>query len=175
MSNSGGAEQEILVRANSLRLGAYGVLILGETGAGKSALTLALLERAAWFGRSAALIGDDWTEIRCKAGALHAHNPPNIAGGLEIRGAGIFQMPFEPSGALHLAVELKGAGERYPQGHYWHLPQDCRTEKKAEIAPLPLLKLPEAGRTDILALCHAVEAKLFKRPYAGRISAGAPQ
>jgi len=144
-----------LIKANSLRLGEYGLLLFGAAGAGKSALTLALLERAALFGRTAALIGDDYSRLRYEGGLVYAENPPHLAGALEIRGAGIFQMPYERSVRLDLAVELAGAGERYPQGHIWRGAAAC----------LPLLKLPEAGKADILALCQAVEARLFKRPY----------
>lgn len=160
----------LLIKANSLRLGIRGVLIYGAAGAGKSALTLALLERAALFGRSAALIGDDYSLLRQARGAVYAACPPHIAGALEIRGAGVFQTAYEAETLLTLAVELAGAGERYPQGHYWHWPQQPAAAQAEAAAPqrpeaiLPLLKLPQAGKADILALCHAVEAWLFKTP-----------
>jgi len=154
-----------LIKANSLRLGEYGLLLFGAAGAGKSALTLALLERAALFGRTAALIGDDYSRLRYEGGLVYAENPPHLAGALEIRGAGIFQMPYERSVRLDLAVELAGAGERYPQGHRWRGAALAPAGKGGEAAGLPLLKLPAAGKADMLALCQAVEARLFKLPY----------
>ncbi|KAA6204538.1 MAG: hypothetical protein DU429_05305 [Candidatus Tokpelaia sp.] len=163
-----------LIKANSLRLGGYGLLLIGAAGAGKSALTLALLERAALFGRTAALIGDDYSRLRRENGALYAESPPHIAGALEIRGAGVFQMPYEPFVRLDLAVELAGEGERYPQGRSWHWPPAAqvpgarqKTGQK-QGAGLPLLKLPQAGKADMTALCQAIEARLFKTAYIGR-------
>jgi|GEM_PF-539575 len=165
-----------LIKANSLRLGDYGLLLCGAAGAGKSALTLALLERAALFGRTAALIGDDYSRLRWENGNIYAESPPHIAGALEIRGAGIFQMPYEPVVRLDLAAELAGEGERYPQGHSWHWPPAARvtsaqqkTEQKQGIS-LPLLKLPQAGKADMTALCQAIEARLFKKAYIGHKS-----
>lgn len=162
-NNTAGNEPEgsSLIKANSLRLAGCGVLIYGAAGAGKSALTLALLERAALFGRSAALIGDDYSLLRVKNGAVYAESPPHIAGALEIRGAGVFQMLYAQSAQLHLAIKLAGEGERYPQGHIWR----WQNSGQGQSASLPLLKLPQADKAGILALCHAVEARLFKTPY----------
>lgn len=157
--------REELIKANSLRLGACGVLIFGAAGAGKSALTLALLERAALNRRSAALIGDDYSRIAAQDGALYARNPPHIAGALEIRGAGIFQMAFAAEAALHLAVELKGEGERSPQGHRRFFPELTAGSAQAAPLSLPLLKLPQLGKADMIALCQAIEAVLFKQAY----------
>jgi len=153
-----------LIKASSLQLGGRGALIMGAAGAGKTALTLALLERAALFGRPAALISDDYTELAAGQGALIARPPANIAGAVEIRGAGIFAVPYIAAAALHLAVELGEPGERYPGGHCWRRPGAGSGAAESE-PPLPLLKLPPAGRADIAALCRAVEASLFGAPY----------
>ena len=47
------------MHATAVIYGDYGVLILGPSGSGKSALALALLARARSAGLFAALIGDD--------------------------------------------------------------------------------------------------------------------
>jgi len=137
---------------NALRLGKSGVLITGLSNSGKSVLTLALIERSHLAGREAVLVGDDYIKLESVAGQLFAHVPQQIAGGMEIRGAGLFKMDFEKKTRLDLVVELGGAGERYPEEHYFKYPG----------GQLPLLKLPQLGTADVLALCHAVEAVLFR-------------
>lgn len=137
---------------NALHLGGCGVLIIGPSGAGKSVLTLALIERSQLVGRKAALVGDDYVELEDVAGQLFAHAPPRIAGVMEIRGAGLFKMAYEEKTRLDLVVELGQESERYPEEHFFEDMQVC----------LPLLKLPQLGASDVLALCHAIEATLFR-------------
>lgn len=184
-----GGEGGYILKANALRLGSAGLLLCGASGAGKSAVTLTLLERAALKQRSAALIADDYCALRFMRASLYAEAAPHIAGIMEIRGAGLFRLPYENCAQIHLVVELAGKGERYPQGHLWHFPPqnglrasaentvaaaDALADKTAESArenraekstALPLLKLPQAGFADIIAVCHAIEAVLFGNPY----------
>lgn len=139
-------------KGNALRLGGFGILITGPSNAGKSVLTLALIERSLHVGRTAVLVGDDYIELEKAQGQLFAHTPRQIAGAMEIRGAGLFKVDFENKTRLDLVVELGKAGERYPEEHAF----------KAFGVQLPLLKLPQVGTTDVLALCHAIEATLFR-------------
>jgi len=147
------ADEGQLYHANALKIGSYGILIMGASGAGKSLVSLTLLERAQLFGRAGVLVSDDYVLLRLEEGKLVAHAPTAIRGAIEIRGAGLFTMPHQGSTQLQLVVELRGKGERFPQGRYF----DCLG------VSLPLLKLPEAGKADILAICHAIEAHLFKQ------------
>jgi len=137
---------------NALRLGGFGVLITGPSNSGKSFLTLTLIERSHLVGRKAALVGDDYVELERSAGQLFAHAPLPIAGIMEIRGAGLFRMEFEEQVRLDLVASLDKAGERYPQERYFEYLG----------VKVPLLELPQLGTADMFALCHAIEATLFR-------------
>jgi len=144
-------DNEQLLHANALRLDSYGLLIVGASGSGKSLVTRVLIERAALMHRQAVLISDDYVLLRRHADRLVAHAPEAIRGAMEIRGAGLFATPYQEKNALDLVVKLEENGERFPNGQYF----SCLD------VTLPVLKLPQIGKTDVLAICHAVEAYLF--------------
>jgi len=145
-------ERPELLHANALALGPYGVLILGESGAGKSLLTLTLIERAQGAGRSAQLVADDYCSVDVEADQLVARAPETIRGAIEIRGAGLFSFPYQESVRLDLAIELSRQAPRYPENHHF----EC-----FGIA-LPCLHLPCLdGNIPLTAVCHAIEAHLF--------------
>ena len=92
-----------------------GVLILGPSGSGKSALALALMARASAAGAFGALIGDDRIFVRQFDGRLIAWGAANMAGVIERRTAGLMVVPHEPAVILRLAVELCDRGSQWPR------------------------------------------------------------
>ena len=76
------------LHATAVIYGENGVLILGPSGSGKSALALALLALARSAGLFGALIGDDRVWIRQAGGRLIASGARNLAGVIERRMAG---------------------------------------------------------------------------------------
>ncbi|HEY4125759.1 MAG TPA: HPr kinase/phosphatase C-terminal domain-containing protein [Rhizomicrobium sp.] len=80
-----------------------GVLILGASGAGKSALVLELI------AAGAKLVADDRVELFVRARRLIARAPANIAGFLEVRGLGIVEIPHARDAAVTLVVKLTDA------------------------------------------------------------------
>lgn len=79
------------------------MLLLGQSGSGKSDLLLRLL------GRGFALVADDRVDLEDGVASV----PPALAGLLEVRGLGLVQLPFVQRVTLALAVELC-QGERLP-------------------------------------------------------------
>lgn len=96
-------------QASAVVIGGRALLITGRPGAGKSSLTLALLDRGA------GLIGDDAVMLTPKGEQLIAAPPPNIAGLLELRGLGIIRLAVANPSPVALVLELGGVvGERLP-------------------------------------------------------------
>jgi HPr kinase/phosphorylase len=80
--------------------GECGVLLLGESGAGKSDLALRLI------AQGALLVTDDRTELFVHSNILCARPPKTIAGLIEVRGIGIMSLPFEKAAVVGLVVQL---------------------------------------------------------------------
>jgi HPr kinase/phosphorylase len=80
-----------------------GVLLLGQSGAGKSNLLLRLLDRGF------TLVADDQVDID----GNQASAPPSLAGLIEVRGLGILRLPYLDHAILRLAVRLE-RGDRMP-------------------------------------------------------------
>jgi serine kinase of HPr protein (carbohydrate metabolism regulator) len=102
------------------------VLITGASGAGKSDLSLRLIDRGF------ALVSDDQTLIRRDGDRLIASAPPSIQGKLEIRGIGIVEMETANDVPVALLVDLTSEIQR--------LPDDGRERPLLEIN-LPLVSI----------------------------------
>jgi HPr kinase/phosphorylase len=116
-----------------------GVLLLGDSGAGKSDLALRLIEQGSL------LVSDDRTELFVEGGKLKARAPAALAGLIEVRGLGILSVSYEKSAEIVLAVQL-AAGDAVPR-----LPEPARY-----VPPAPL-DLPETARPPLITL-NAFEA-----------------
>lgn len=90
----------LILHASTVALEGRGVLILGASGSGKSALALELM------ALGAGLVADDRTEIAVRDGRLIASCPPAISGRIEARFVGILKAAPHPSVPLALAVDL---------------------------------------------------------------------
>ena len=101
------------VHATAVLVGADGVLIRGESGAGKSALALALIERG---GR---LIADDRLTLSVCHGRIVASAAQATSGMIELRGRGVISVAHERSGVIRLIADIvddEGL-ERMPEQH----------------------------------------------------------
>ena len=88
------------IHASCVAAGSGGVLILGNSGQGKSDLALRLIDRGA------GLVADDRCDIWYDRDRLWCRPPENLAGKLEVRGIGIVEKPWTAPVPLALAVRL---------------------------------------------------------------------
>jgi serine kinase of HPr protein (carbohydrate metabolism regulator) len=88
-----------------------GILLMGPSGSGKSDLGLRALQ--AGFQ----LISDDYSLVFVSQNALFATAPATIAEKMEVRGAGIINMPRRLMGRIGVVAHLQTTPvERMPQG-----------------------------------------------------------
>lgn len=105
------------IHASAVLVGPRAVLIRGPSGAGKSRLALDLIE-AGHAGRwpFSRLVGDDRVELAPAGGRLLVRPTPTLAGLIEVRGAGIFRLAYEPCAVVGLVVDLAAEdAERLPE------------------------------------------------------------
>jgi hypothetical protein len=95
------------VHASAVLVGARAVVIRGPSGSGKSRLALALIE-AGRSGRLlfARLVGDDRIFLAAAGGRLLARPADNLTGLIEVRGAGLLRLDYEPGAVVGLVLDL---------------------------------------------------------------------
>lgn len=99
------------IHGTCVKIGESGVLLRGESGAGKSDLALRLIDQGAL------LVSDDQVELSPSGQILIARAPERIAGMIEVRGVGLFRLPYRDA-PLRLIVDLVSANrplERLPE------------------------------------------------------------
>ncbi len=102
----------LTLHATTVALGDRGLLILGRSGAGKSALALALMSLGA------TLVADDRTILTTRDDALIATCPLAIRGLIEARGMGLLRALPQDEATLAAAVDLDTVEtERLPEPH----------------------------------------------------------
>lgn len=83
-----------------------GFLVIGPPGAGKSELLLRMMDHG--FG----LVADDQVLVDAQN---MASAPAALAGLLEVRGLGIFRLPFIAAARLRLVIQLGLPAQRLPE------------------------------------------------------------
>ena len=140
--------EEIGLHATAVIFGEDGVLILGRSGAGKSALALALLARARAVNRFAALVGDDRVWVRPSSGRLIARGASLTAGIIERRMAGLVRVECERAMTVRLVVELGPPDREWPR-----LPEDPDVVTIAGIkSPRLALRSGQSGADQAIAI-----------------------
>ncbi|MFN6977753.1 MAG: HPr kinase/phosphorylase [Gemmobacter sp.] len=103
-----------ILHASCVVLGRAGVLILGPSGSGKSALALRLM--ALGF----ALVADDRVALTANGGAIEAAAPPGLPAMIEARGIGLLAARLAPPSPIVLAVDLgRTETDRLPPRRVW--------------------------------------------------------
>ena len=112
-AGKGGGAQEAALHATCVAIDGRGVVLTGESGAGKSALGLQLIDGGAM------LVSDDVT-VLCREGPrLIARAPDRGAGLIEARGNGVMRLAFVDQAPIAYFVEVGALpGERLPEPAY---------------------------------------------------------
>lgn len=137
------AESPEVVHGSAVAAGSAGLLILGESGSGKSHLALELI------ALGAALVADDRIVLIREAGEPPLMSAPEaIAGLIEARGVGLIRLPHTTA-RLHMIVDLdETEANRLPH---------ARTRRIGG-ADIPILsKVETPAFASILWLCLTAE------------------
>ena len=104
------------IHSTSVVIDDNGVLILGDSGSGKSDLALRLIDNGA------TLISDDVSICKKNLNNIYLYCPPEIKGLLEVREIGIITVPFVERIKLKLVVNLKSKkNKRFPEDNYFKI------------------------------------------------------
>jgi serine kinase of HPr protein (carbohydrate metabolism regulator) len=132
------------VHCSAVAIGGRAVLIGGRSGTGKSDLALRLIDRGA------ALISDDYTQVRRVKGEALASAPETIKGMIEMRGIGIIEMCAEQDVPVALLVDLDHPPGRLP---------DPEERRVLVGVPIPTIRLQ--GHEDSAPLKVEAALRLF--------------
>ncbi len=94
----------LTLHATSVAVAGRGLLILGPSGSGKSALALQMI------ALGARLVADDRTRLQPDGNEVMLSCPPALSGLIEARGLGLLRTPAHPPCPLALVADL-GAPE----------------------------------------------------------------
>ncbi|NTJ65226.1 HPr kinase/phosphorylase [Agrobacterium rhizogenes] len=140
------------IHATAIVIGRTGLLFLGPSGSGKSALAFSCLAAAKPLGLAASLIADDRVLISEQNGSIIAKCPPSIAGLMEIRYTGIVRVPYISEGEMHFAIRPvdPATAERMP-------PEGERIDITAS-ARLPLIRLAATSANPLAIIMAKIGA-----------------
>lgn len=133
------------MHASCVAIGPRGVLIIGASGSGKSALALQLIAYGAM------LVADDQTRITLQDQQLIATCPPQLSGMIEARGVGLLHSLPCASAIISLVVDLD-------QTETQRLPPKRITSLLG--VSLPLVLGAESNHFPASVLCYLKGARL---------------
>lgn len=104
------------VHGTVVQIDGKGIFLRGASGSGKSSIALRLLDDCAQAHGSGFLVADDQVILEPSNGKIIARTPVNLAGLIEMRGAGIVKLRHIEEAMIDLVVDLVPAAyfERYP-------------------------------------------------------------
>ncbi|MCF4097193.1 HPr kinase/phosphorylase [Maritalea mediterranea] len=143
------ANQTENIFATGIVYDGIGILIRGESGAGKSLLSFDLMDRAESRGKESGLISDDRVLIEAEDGTLIASPPEQIKGQIELRGFGIVERPVVERHSIKLVVDISNEMDRMPEN------EEFETELlgvKLDRVPVPSRSLIDSVHQRLLVL-----------------------
>jgi energy-coupling factor transporter ATP-binding protein EcfA2 len=133
-----------------------GVLLVGNSGAGKSDLALRLM------GLGAELVADDRSDLFVLRGRLYAKAPAAIAGLMEVRGVGILSLPFAEKAPIGLVVQLGKSPKRLPERDFWHPPAALALKPKGFPPAINLHAFEASAPEKLLVAAAAITRDLYR-------------
>jgi serine kinase of HPr protein (carbohydrate metabolism regulator) len=148
---------EANIHASCIAIGRHGVLLLGNSGSGKSDLALRLIDQGA------VLVADDRTILYLEKGLLHARAPASIKGLLEVRGLGIVKLQSRANVRVSLAVRLGRETARLPATQFYDPPQQLSPKSQVPEILLNgrLASAPAKIRTALAAFSKGLFGESF--------------
>lgn len=145
------------IHATAIVAGTTGLIFLGPSGSGKSALAFDCLSEARLRGQFAALVADDQVFISRMGTQVVGARPETIKGLIELRHCGIARVESIPRAVLHYAVLPvdRATAERLPeQGMQATLLDDVR---------LPAIHIPTDVRLPFSFINALISARAVPR------------
>ncbi|HEX3431520.1 MAG TPA: hypothetical protein VHT03_11595 [Rhizomicrobium sp.] len=133
------------------------MLLLGQSGSGKSDLALRLI------AMGARLVADDRCEIFFDGNTLRARAPRSIAGVMEIRGLGIVGVPCASEARIALVVRIADAVERMPELRAYESPSALAVPEHLRLPEIAIDAFAASAAAKILAAVAAFEKQLFHK------------
>ena len=133
-----------------------GVLLVGQSGSGKSDLALRLI------AMGALLVADDRCEIFFDGSTLRARAPRGISGMMEVRGLGIVAVPFASDARISLVVHAANTVERLPEYRRYRPPAPLAVPESLQPPELALDPFAASAAAKVLAAVAAFEKQLFR-------------
>ena len=133
-----------------------GILLLGDSGTGKSDLALRLI------ALGAILVADDRVDLGVSRGRLTARAPRTIRGLMEIRGVGIVEIPYTEQVRVALAVQLvRKTVDRLPR-HDVYVPEGVSLPAPARPPLIRLAAFENSAPQKLIAAAAAFAHGLFR-------------
>jgi serine kinase of HPr protein (carbohydrate metabolism regulator) len=134
-----------------------GVLLLGDSGAGKSDLALRLI------ALGAELVADDRVDLFVTRGRLRARAPHAIRGLIEIRGLGIVEIPYTEQVRVALAAQLvRKTAERLPRHDVYVPPAGVALPASARPPLIRIAAFEISAPQKLIAAVAAFAHRLFR-------------
>jgi serine kinase of HPr protein (carbohydrate metabolism regulator) len=133
-----------------------GILILGNSGSGKSDLTLRMIERGA------TLVADDRTDLFVRQNRLYAAAPKSIAGYIEVRGLGIVELRHAKATRIALVVQLGTTVARMPVHKSYTPPAAVKLAKRDHPPLIQIDPFEVSAPAKVAIAAAAFSARLFR-------------
>jgi serine kinase of HPr protein (carbohydrate metabolism regulator) len=106
-----------LVHGTAVVVGTTGIILVGPSGSGKSAMALRMISEARRVGQFSALLSDDQVFVESVNGRIVGTLPEAIRGMIELRGSGIGRLATIDTAVLHLALQpiIADSASRIPE------------------------------------------------------------